>query len=179
MTSGAAMTPLQTLPDGYRPCAGAVVFDDTGRVFMGRRIDLPPDADFAWQLPQGGIDADEDFEAAARRELYEETGIRSVSLIGSVAGWLHYDFPADLQGKRFRKYKGQAQRWFAYEFSGDAGEIDLAASDAPEFGQFDWVPLNSIPTLIVPFKREVYAAIVHALAPIALRYGDLRETTTR
>lgn len=154
-------------PDGYRPCAGAVVFNDEGHVFVGRRIDLGPDVTHAWQLPQGGLDKGEDTEAGARRELYEETGIHSVTLLGRHDTWLTYDFPPEMQGKRFKRYRGQAQAWFAYAFTGDVAEIDLAHYGEPEFQQWDWVPLNTVPSLIVPFKREVYLAIVSAFQPYA------------
>ncbi len=158
---------LPVPPEGYRPCAGAVVFNDDGNVFVGRRSDLGPEIEHAWQLPQGGIDKGEDVEAGARRELYEETGIHSVTLLGRHDTWLTYDFPAEMQGKRFKRYRGQAQAWFAYAFTGDVAEIDLAHHGAPEFMQWDWVPLKTVPSLIVPFKRKVYEAIVAAFEPYA------------
>ena len=115
-------------PEGYRPCAGAVVFNDDGNVFVGRRSDLGPEVEYAWQFPQGGLDKGEDVEAGARRELYEETGIRSVSLLGQHDTWLTYDFPAEMQGKRFKRYRGQAQAWFAYAFTGDVTVPGYAAA---------------------------------------------------
>lgn len=141
-------------PEGYRPCAGAVVFNDDGNVFVGRRSDLGPEVEYAWQFPQGGLDKGEDVEAGARRELYEETGIRSVSLLGQHDTWLTYDFPAEMQGRRFKRYRGQAQAWFAYAFTGDVTEIDLAHHGAPEFQQWDWVPLKTVPSLIVPLNAQ-------------------------
>ncbi len=160
---------LPAAPDGYRPCAGAVVFNDNGDVFVGRRSDLGPEVEHAWQLPQGGLEPGENAEAGARRELFEETGIRSVTLLAAHDTWLTYDFPPEMQGKRFKRYRGQAQAWFAYAFDGDVTEIDLAHHGKPEFQQWDWVPLKTIPTLIVPFKRPVYEAIVAAFQPIAAR----------
>lgn len=157
----------QAPPEGYRLCAGAAVFNRTGKVFAGRRVGMPAEAPFAWQLPQGGLDAGETPEQGARRELLEETGICSVKLIAEIDQWLTYDFPAEILGKKFKKYKGQTQRWFAYEFTGADTEIDLNADGTPEFQQWDWVSLNSIPSLIVPFKRTVYEAIVSAFKPVA------------
>lgn len=161
-------------PAGYRPCAGAAVFNDDGHVFVGRRMDQGPGAQYAWQMPQGGIDPGEAPEAAARREVFEETGIRSVELIGELDDWLCYDFPPSVRGRKFERYKGQAQRWFAYRFAGSADEVDLQASGHAEFSTHDWRPLKDVPRLIVPFKRSVYDAIVLAFQPIALEIGRLK-----
>jgi putative (di)nucleoside polyphosphate hydrolase len=109
------MNPLTEAPKGYRPCAGAAVFNADGHVFVGCRIDQNPKDDYAWQMPQGGLDAGEDPEHGARRELYEETGIRSVTLLSASDDWLTYDFPPEILGKRFKKHKGQAQRWYAMD----------------------------------------------------------------
>ncbi|MGJ3257989.1 MAG: RNA pyrophosphohydrolase [Rhodospirillales bacterium] len=161
------MNAYDDLPEGYRPCAGAAVFNGDGHVFLGCRVDQDPDGDFAWQMPQGGLDKGEDPERAARRELEEETGIRSVILLAETDGWLAYDFPPEILGKRFRNYRGQAQKWYAYGFTGDVDEIDLTHHGEPEFQQWDWVPLIRVPGLIVPFKRHVYEAIVTAFQPVA------------
>lgn len=161
------MNAYDDLPEGYRPCAGAAVFNDDGHVFLGCRVDQNPDGDFAWQMPQGGLDKGEDPEQAARRELEEETGIRSVILLAETDGWLAYDFPPEILGKRFKKYRGQAQKWYAYGFTGDVDEIDLTHHGEPEFQQWDWVPLIRVPALIVPFKRNVYEAIVTAFQSAA------------
>jgi len=165
------MTAFADLPSGYRPCAGAAVFNRDGNVFVGCRVGMDPVEGYAWQLPQGGLDKGEDPEAGARRELLEETGIRSVTLLGTHDDWLVYDFPPEILGKRFKKYKGQAQRWYAYGFTGDASEVDLSHHGKPEFQQWDWVPLNRVPSLIVPFKRNVYDAIVSAFQPVAERWS--------
>jgi len=153
-------------PAGYRPCAGAAVFNRHGQVFLGRRVGLADDVPFAWQMPQGGLERGEDPEAGARRELEEETGIRSVRLLAEHPDWLTYDFPPEVLGRRFKNYRGQAQRWFAFAFTGDDAEIDLDASGHAEFRRWEWVPLDTVPALIVPFKREVYAAIVAAFLPL-------------
>ncbi len=153
-------------PDGYRPCAGAVVLDGAGLVFVARRIDVAPLDPHAWQLPQGGIDAGEAPEPAARRELAEETNIRSISLLAELPGWLSYDFPPEILGVRFKKYRGQTQKWFAYRFLGDLAEIDLNAGPKPEFSAWDWVPLERLPALAVPFKRDIYAAVAEGFGSL-------------
>jgi len=165
------MTVFADLPSGYRPCAGAAVFNGDGSVFVGCRVGADPAHDHAWQMPQGGLDKGEDPEAGARRELFEETGIRSVTLLAAHDDWLVYDFPPEILGKRFKKYKGQAQRWYAYGFTGEADEVDLSHHGKPEFQQWDWVPLNHVSSLIVPFKRNVYEAIVGAFQPVAERWS--------
>lgn len=137
---------------------------------MGCRSDLGEDEPYRWQLPQGGIDKGEIPEHAARRELFEETGIQSVELLGSTDDWLTYDFPENVLGRRFKKYRGQAQLWYAYQFLGDEAEINLNQSAPPEFQQWDWKSIKSIPGLIVPFKRHVYEAIVSSFGPLGSGY---------
>ena len=135
-------------------------------MFTGCRSDLDDHEPYRWQLPQGGIDKGENPEHAARRELFEETGIQSIELIGSNDEWLTYDFPEDVVGKRFKKYIGQAQLWYAYRFLGDETEINLDQTSPPEFQQWDWKDIKIIPELIVPFKRHVYEAIVSTFGPL-------------
>lgn len=157
-------------PPGYRACVGAVVFNDAGLVLTGRRAGISDDG-YAWQLPQGGLDDGEDPEEGARRELYEEMGVSSVSLLDQIDRWLSYDFPPEVLGKRFKNNKGQSQRWFAYAFEGNESEIILDGHGKPEFDDWAWRPLKSLPSLIVPFKRNVYEAIVTSFQPIAVRRG--------
>jgi len=145
----------------YRPNVGIVVFNGAGQVWFGRRIGAP--GPFNWQFPQGGVDEGEDLLAAARRELVEETGIVSVSLLGRTKGWITYDFPADYRGgKAARGYRGQAQAWFAFRFEGEESEIDLAAYPPIEFEAWRWGNLEEAPALVVPFKRHAYEQVVDA-----------------
>ncbi len=151
----------------YRPCVGLAVFNAQGLVFVGRRTGGPEhvDATHSWQMPQGGIDDDEEPYEAALRELYEETSIRSIRKLGEVEGWLKYDIPRDIVGQAWKgKYRGQKQKWYALRFTGDESEIDIATpgggAHKPEFVEWRWEKLASTPELIIPFKRGVYDDVV-------------------
>ena len=151
----------------YRPCAGFMLANRVGHVFVGQRIDSQHLG--AWQVPQGGIDPGEDTREAALRELHEETGIAAhlVDIIGQTRKPLRYDLPEELIGKLWGgKYRGQEQHWFLGRFNGSDEDVDLEAHDPPEFATWQWVEPQQLPDLIVPFKRDVYRAVVrefHAL----------------
>lgn len=157
----------------YRPCAGMMVLNRAGLVFVGRRNSGPEhiDATHVWQMPQGGIDADEDPYKAALRELYEETNIRSVDKLGEIADWLAYDIPRELIGAAWGgKYRGQKQKWYALRFTGDDAEIDIATpagGHEPEFIDWQWVEMSLLPGLVVPFKRVTYERVVEEFAKFA------------
>ncbi len=161
-------------PTAYRPCVGIALFNRAGLVFLGRR-NVGPDLGnliAAWQMPQGGIDPGEPPIKAAIRELYEETNIRSVSILGEHDEWLTYDLPAPLAGFAWKgRYRGQRQRWFAFRFEGDEAEIDVTrpggGKHRPEFRGWRWERLERIPELIVPFKREVYEQVATAFSRYA------------
>ena len=158
----------------YRPCVGIMLCNSEGMVWVGRRIAKPHDdhgAALVWQMPQGGIDKGETPEAAAYRELAEETGVRSANVIGESKGWLNYDLPDHLIGTALKgKFRGQTQKWFAMRFSGHEDEIDITGDggEAPEFDQWRWVPLNEVTRLVVPFKRDVYVQVAAEFAALAV-----------
>ena len=167
------MTSRTDLP--YRPCAGAMLINRAGLVFVGHRKHV---ADMTgtpapWQMPQGGIDDGESPLDAARRELWEETSVRSIELIGEAPDWYRYDVPDDIAAGRFRKkWRGQTQKWFAFRFLGDDAEIDVdhpgGGAHPAEFSHWAWKPLAEVPSLIVPFKRPVYEKVCAALAHLAV-----------
>jgi len=165
------MPAYESLP--YRPCVGTAVFNRDGRVFIGHRIEGPEHTDgvHVWQMPQGGVDPGEGNWPAARRELREETNIRSVEKLGEIADWLTYDIPRDIVGQAWKgKYRGQRQKWFALRFIGDDNEIDIAhpaGGHEPEFMAWRWEPLANVPKLVVPFKRPVYERVVREFAKFA------------
>lgn len=146
----------------YRPNVGISVFNQEGKLWVGKRTGTT--GPYSWQCPQGGIDKGECPEEAAYRELYEETGILRENLthLGTVKRWLYYDFPpAVLEKKKQRwKHKGQRQKWFAFRYFGDESDINLTTHGSQEFSEWDWVDLQSLPELIVPFKRAVYKRLV-------------------
>lgn len=165
---------------GYRLCVGIALFSASGEVFLGKRASRGVVPSYSWQMPQGGIDPGEDAMSAALRELYEETSVRSVVPMGEVDGWLHYDLPKDVASWRGR-YKGQAQRWIAFRFTGDDAEINVTEppdGHSVEFSHWKWETLDRVPELVVPFKRDVYEFVVDAFSSIA-DAQDLRESQRR
>lgn len=152
----------------YRPCVGVMVLNPHGLVWAGRRIpqenseyDGSPQL---WQMPQGGIDKGEDPLEAAYRELYEETGMRTVTLLAEASRWINYDLPPQLLGIGLKgKFRGQTQRWFAFRFDGEESEIAInppPGGHSAEFDAWEWKPMESLPGLIVSFKRAVYDQVV-------------------
>ena len=162
---------FETLP--YRPCVGIMVLNRAGDAFIGRRIDGPEHIDEAhlWQMPQGGIDRGEEPWRAALRELREETSISSVERLGEVGDWLTYDIPPEILGQAWKgKYRGQTQKWFAVRFTGEETEIDVEHPDGAhqaEFSGWRWEPMQNVPELVVPFKRQVYERVVKEFAIFA------------
>jgi putative (di)nucleoside polyphosphate hydrolase len=151
----------------YRPNVGVVLFHPDGRVWYGRRAGAT--GTHSWQFPQGGVDEGEDHEAAARRELAEETGVVSIEPLARTEDWIAYDFPPGYGGTRqARGWKGQKQRWFAYRFVGEESEIDLEAHGDVEFDAWRWGRLDEAPQLIVPFKRTVYEQVAAVFAPLVI-----------
>jgi putative (di)nucleoside polyphosphate hydrolase len=173
MTKTTTPVDPETLP--YRRCVGIMVLNRENQVWAGRRI-VGADSEMAgtdklWQMPQGGIDRGEDPLPAALRELYEETGMRSVTLLAEAPNWINYDLPAEMLGIALKgKFRGQTQRWFAFRFEGEENEIAInppPGGHEAEFDSWAWKPMMQLPELIVPFKRKVYDEVVAAFRHLA------------
>lgn len=158
-----------TLP--YRANVGAVLFDCRGLVFVARRADLPnaEGAPGGWQLPQGGIDENEDPRAAVLRELAEEIGTDRAAIIGEHDEWLSYDLPSELIGWALGgRFRGQRQRWFALRFTGSDADIRLDQDPHPEFDAWRWAPLAELPSLAVGFKLPIYQVLTMSFQRFAV-----------
>jgi putative (di)nucleoside polyphosphate hydrolase len=150
-----------------------MVLNSAGHAFIGRRTSGPEHLDptHVWQMPQGGIDENEDPYKAALRELYEETSICSVQKLGEIAEWLTYDIPARLASDAWGgKYRGQKQKWYALRFTGSDGEINISepgGGHEPEFVEWRWVAMRELADLVVPFKRSIYERVVKEFSRFA------------
>ena len=144
---------------------GIILLNDKNNVFVGKRIDNPKNS---WQMPQGGVDENEDFLQAAKRELEEETGVKSVKLIKELDGWFKYDLPEYLLGKIWEgKYRGQKQKWFVMKFLGKSSEINVKTKN-PEFFEWKWIELSKLPNIAVHFKVDIYRKIKEELISLRL-----------
>ena len=152
-------TDIDKLP--YRPNVGVMVINGSGDVFVAQRLEHYANA---WQMPQGGINPGEDARVAALRELEEETGITAskVTILAETDGWIAYELPADLIAKLWNgQYRGQEQKWFLMRFLGEDADINIETEE-PEFSAWKWIAPSALPDAIVPFKRDVYLAVLNA-----------------
>ena len=142
---------------------GAIVLNNNNQVFVGKRKDNPVDK---WQMPQGGVNDNEDLINAVRRELYEETSIKNIKILKELDQWLEYELPNNLLGIIWKgKFRGQKQKWFVVRFTGEDNEINLK-TEYPEFIEWKWVEMDELPKIIVDFKKKVYEKILLELKKI-------------
>ena len=142
-----------------------MLFNARGEVFVAKRIDMTSEA---WQMPQGGIDDGEQARPAALRELKEEIGTDDATILAESADWYRYDLPDELVPKIWHgRFRGQEQKWFALRLNGDDSAIDIH-TDHAEFSEWKWVPVETLPDVIVPFKRDLYAALVKEFGHLAV-----------
>ncbi len=151
-----------------------MVINRQGLVWVGQRADMPGDAEGRgtwWQMPQGGIDDGEDPRVAALREVWEETAMRSLDILGEARDWVDYDLPPELLGIAWGgRFRGQRQKWFAMRFTGDETEIDIGPREGHdiEFRAWRWCQVEELVGAIVPFKRHVYSRVVGELGRFAV-----------
>lgn len=165
---------MSASPKTYRPNVGIALFNAQGRVLVGRAETSGPELivpGFEWQCPQGGIDEGEDIVAAARRELWEETNVRSVSLLAVTPDWWAYDFPLyDGPPHKLSPFRGQKQRWAAFRFEGAPSEVDvvnLPTGEPQELFDWRWERLERLPGLVTPHKKAVYERMAQSFANFA------------
>ncbi len=139
---------------------GAIVLNHENKVFVGKRKDNPVNK---WQMPQGGVNKNEDFLSAMKRELHEETNIKSIKIIKELDGWYTYNLPDNLLGIIWKgKFRGQKQKWYIVRFQGDEREINVKTIN-PEFIEWKWISVEMLPNVIVDFKKNVYIKLVREI----------------
>ena len=150
---------MKSNPKDYRPNVGMMIINQKKEIFVGKRIDHPSNF---WQMPQGGIDAQEIPSIAALREMEEEVGIKKnkVDLLTESKDWYYYSIPSDLAKTLWKgKYKGQRQKWFLYKFKGTEKDINIH-TEHPEFSNYKWVTKDFLVPNIVPFKKKIYEKLL-------------------
>ena len=136
---------------------GIILLNKDNEVFVGKRKDNPIDK---WQMPQGGVDKNEDYLTAMKRELFEETSIKSIKILREIEGYFEYELPDNLIGIIWKgKFRGQKQKWFIARFTGEEKEINLKTKD-PEFIEWKWISPEDLPKVIVDFKKSMYLKLL-------------------
>jgi len=140
-----------------RDGVGVIILNHKNKVFVGKRKDNPIDK---WQMPQGGVDNGEDYLSAMKRELLEETSIRSIKILSELEGFFEYELPDNLVGIIWKgRFRGQKQKWFIARFIGNEKEINIK-TEHPEFIDWKWIHPNQLPEVIVDFKKNLYLRLL-------------------
>ena len=143
-----------------RSGVGVIILNRDNKVFVGKRKDNPIDK---WQMPQGGVEIGESYLSAMKRELYEETSIKSIEILKEIDGFFEYELPRNLVGIIWKgKFRGQKQKWFIAKFIGNENEINLETR-IPEFIEWKWIMPNQLPKTIVNFKKKMYADLLEII----------------
>ena len=152
---------MQKLP--MRNGVGVIILNNENKVFVGKRKDNPVNK---WQMPQGGVEIGESYLSAMKRELYEETSIKSIKILREIDGFFEYELPKNLIGKIWKgKFRGQRQKWFIVKFLGSEDEINLNTKQ-PEFIEWRWVDPEKLPEVIVSFKKNLYINLLKEIKKI-------------
>ena len=155
------------LEKGWRLGVGIILINQDNKIFMGERIDNKG----AWQMPQGGVNVgtNESLDNAAKRELYEETGVKTAKIINQSEGWYYYYLPENLQTRLWGgKFLGQKQKWFLFSFEGTDEEVNLQVDKKPEFNNWQWFNSQDVLHNIVEFKKEIYQKVLKEFELITL-----------
>ena len=149
---------MQKLP--MRKGVGVIVLNNENKVFVGKRKDNPVDR---WQMPQGGVDIGESYLSAMKRELYEETSIKSIEILKEINGFFEYELPKNLVGIIWKgRFRGQKQKWFITRFIGNENEINLQTENQ-EFIEWKWIMPDELPRTIVDFKKKMYVELLEII----------------
>ena len=149
---------IQKLP--MRNGVGVIILNNENKVFVGKRKDNPVNK---WQMPQGGVETGESHLSAMKRELYEETSIKSIEILKEINGFFEYELPKNLVGIIWKgKFRGQKQKWFITRFIGNENEINLQTKN-PEFIEWKWIIPDELPKTIVDFKKKMYVELLETL----------------
>jgi putative (di)nucleoside polyphosphate hydrolase len=151
-----------------RTGVGAIVLNSENKILVGKRKDNPVDR---WQMPQGGVNKNEDYVSAVKRELYEETSIKNIQILKEFEEWLEYELPKNLLGVIWKgKFRGQKQKWFITKFTGEDNEINVNTLN-PEFIEWKWIEMDELPNVIVEFKKDIYKKILLKLKNFLVNFS--------
>ena len=154
---------MSSLKLPMRSGVGVVILNHANKIFVGKRKDNPVNK---WQMPQGGVDPGEDYKSAMKRELFEETSIKSIEILKEIERFYEYELPKNLVGIIWKgKYRGQRQKWFITRFVGNEKEINLKTKN-PEFIEWKWVMPNMLPKVIVNFKKQMYLELLNDIKKV-------------